>query len=488
MAAELEIQKPTIRDWISINTEFDAIASRLVDAPSSGFSAWARTTGGVVALLIFLQFFTGILLAFQYVPTADNAYTTVAYIEQAINAGTWVRSLHYHSSVLLPLALLAHLAQMIFRNSFVKNTTAWAFAIIFLALVLAAGATGYALPWDARAFNGVSIAVSLAGNTPLVGAYLQNWLQNGNAISTLTLSRFYGLHVFIVPFLILSAVIARLFIFGGNKKSFDLSTYKNWFRSQLVRNAMVIGLIFVALAAFSFKFAAPFGPTVQEAGSFLPRPGPQFLWLFEMQKYTNGKLAAMLAFGFPGLIIGSLLIIPFFKRRISNFKSIRIVLAATFIVGIGTVGILTALAKYQDASDLKISNQLAEQEKAEAEFRAKAFKPKTIRTGDQPKDNEAKSAAKEESVVPDQTAAVEMPTTYKTNCAKCHGDGGEGTKKFPELIGVTTREEDKLSDENLIDIMNDPAAYGLSSKMPAFRDKLTEDEKREIVRYIKSLK
>ena len=84
MAAELEIQKPSIRDWISINTEFDAIALRLLDAPSSGISAWARTTAGIVAFLIFLQFFTGILLAFQYVPTVDNAYTTVAYIEQVI--------------------------------------------------------------------------------------------------------------------------------------------------------------------------------------------------------------------------------------------------------------------------------------------------------------------------------------------------------------------------------------------------------------------
>ena len=146
------------------------------------------------------------------------------------------------------------------------------------------------------------------------------------------------------------------------------------------------------------------------------------------------------------------------------------------------------MAKYQDASDSKIANQLAEQDKAEAEFRAKAFKPQTIRIGNQEKETEVKAATTSDTAVSGESEVVEIPSAYKTSCAKCHGANGEGTKKFPELIGVTTREEEKLSDENLVEIINDPAAYGLSSKMPAFRDKLTEAEKLEIVKYIKSLK
>ncbi len=486
MAAEFELQKPSIRDWISVNTEFDQIVYRLLDAPSSGFSAWARTTSGVVAFLIVLQFFTGILLAFQYVPTIANAYTTVAFIEQAVSAGTWIRSLHYHSSVLLPLVLLAHLAQMIFRNVFAANKTAWTFALVVLALILAAGATGYALPWDARAFNGVNIAVTLAGNTPLIGAYLQNWLQNGSSISTLTLSRFYGLHVFIVPFLLAASAVARLFVFSGKTKTSGLSDYKKWFRSQIFRNAVVIGLAFLILAVVSFKFAAPFGPAIQDADGFIPRPGPQFLWLFELQKYTDGKLAAFLAFGFPALIFGALLIFPLVRRRATDIKITRFALLTAFFTAIATVGVLTAVAIYQDLSDPKIKAQLAKQEKDEDEFRAKPFQPQIVRIGVQ------ESEKKEEPAGITQNSAaaevVEVPDSYKTNCAKCHGGNGEGTKKFPELTGVTTREEDRLSDENLVAIIDDPGSYGLSSKMPSFRDKLSEEEKREIVRYIKSLK
>ena len=86
------------------------------------------------------------------------------------------------------------------------------------------------------------------------------------------------------------------------------------------------------------------------------------------------------------------------------------------------------------------------------------------------------------------SASVEIPLSYKTNCAECHGDKGQGIKASPELTGLTTREEDRRSDEDLLGIINNPKSFGLSSKMKSYKDKLTEDEKQEIIRWIKSLK
>jgi cytochrome c553 len=80
------------------------------------------------------------------------------------------------------------------------------------------------------------------------------------------------------------------------------------------------------------------------------------------------------------------------------------------------------------------------------------------------------------------------PVSYKSNCAECHGDKGEGIKASPELIGLTTREEERRSDEDLLGIINNPKSFGLSSKMKSYKDKLTEDEKQEIIRWMKSLK
>jgi mono/diheme cytochrome c family protein len=82
----------------------------------------------------------------------------------------------------------------------------------------------------------------------------------------------------------------------------------------------------------------------------------------------------------------------------------------------------------------------------------------------------------------------EVPPSYKTNCAECHGDKGQGVKASPELSGLTTRVEDRRSDQDLLGIINNPKLFGLSSKMKSYKDKLTEDEKQEIIQWIKSLK
>jgi mono/diheme cytochrome c family protein len=81
-----------------------------------------------------------------------------------------------------------------------------------------------------------------------------------------------------------------------------------------------------------------------------------------------------------------------------------------------------------------------------------------------------------------------IPASYTKNCAECHGDKGQGIKASPELTGLTTREEDRRSDEDLLEILNNPKSFGLSSKMKSYKDKLSEEEKQEIVLWIKSLK
>ncbi len=486
MAAELEMKGFSLGDWLSRETEFHSITYRLLDEPGSGVSAWSRTTSGVIALLLFLQIATGILLAFHYVPAVGSAYTTVAFIELAVRDGAWIRSLHYHSSVLLPIVLAAHLLQMIVRKAYTANRTAWVFGLAMLALVLGAGATGFALPWDARAINGVNIAASLAGNTPFAGEMLRTWLINGATISTLTLSRFYGLHVWIVPMLILLSVAARVFIFGKTDDGRDHDKLSVWAKQQFVRNAVIVGLVFLALSIFSSVYPAPFGPQLADTATYLPRPGPQFLWLFEMQKYTDGQVAAMLALGFPALVIGGLIALPLILK--SKGGLLRIAISMVFLAGFGIVSGLTAFAIYQDRSESRISEQLAKQERDEAEFRASSFEPQIQHVERAPVKAEPAPEGPDGSI---QTASSEsplsIPSAYTTNCTKCHGANGEGTKKFPELVGITTREEDQLTPELVLDIINDPKSVGRSAKMPAYRNKLSELEKQEIVSWIRSL-
>ena len=486
MAAELTTNRFGVASWISRETEFHSIVSRLIDTPSSGIAAWARTTSGVVALLLFVQIATGILLAFHYVPIVTSAYTTVSYIELAVGSGSWLRSMHYHSSVLLPVVLALHLLQMIVRQAYRSHWAAWVFALIALGLVLAAGATGYALPWDARSINGVNIAASLAGNAPLIGSWAKAWLLGGTTISTLTLSRFYALHVWIVPLSILILSAARIFIFGRQNGEIADHDRANWFRTQLMRNAVAVALIFVGLAVFSNAFPAPFGPQVTDAATYLPRPGPQFLWLFEMQKYTDGPLAAMLAMGVPAFVIGGLIVLPLFIR--GKVGLLQTAVSTVFVIGFGLVLTLTAAAIYQDSSDERISQQLAKQEADEDLFRTSKFEPVLQRIERPQKTSEPASETQLAAEVPaEPETGLAVPVVYTANCAKCHGASGEGTKKFPEVAGVTSREEDQLTPEMVLAIINDPKSEGRGSKMPAYKNKLSETEKQEIVTWIRSL-
>jgi cytochrome c553 len=102
--------------------------------------------------------------------------------------------------------------------------------------------------------------------------------------------------------------------------------------------------------------------------------------------------------------------------------------------------------------------------------------------------NENKAAQANINSSPEIVEKLEPPKIYRATCAECHGDNGEGTKKHPELKGVATREEDPLSDEDLLAIINDAKSQGLSAKMPSFKNKLTEEEKRQIISWLKTLK
>src|SRR5690242_10276981 len=183
-----------------------------VSHDSRVWAPWLQTTGGIVAVLLLVQLLTGVLLAFYYVPSVDHAHTTVSFIEKVVSSGSWIRSLHHYGSQWLPFFLFLHLIRLRLCEAYKCHRVQWLIAIVLLALVMAAGATGYSLPWDARAFFSTRVAEGLMAGLPLVGRNARLWLLGGNEISTLTLSRFFALHVLVIPFLILAVVVWRLVV------------------------------------------------------------------------------------------------------------------------------------------------------------------------------------------------------------------------------------------------------------------------------------
>src|SRR6476620_4420350 len=261
---------------------------------------WLQTTGAIALMLLCVQLLTVTLLACYYVPSVDHAHTTVSFIEQVVSSGSWIRSLHHYGSQWLPFFVFLHLIRLRLCEAYRCHRVQWLTAVILLALVMAAGATGYSLPWDARAFFSTRVAEGLMAGLPFVGRNARLWLLGGNEISTLTLSRFFALHVLVIPFLILVVVAWRLI---AQPKRVALINH----------GTIAAAVVFLALAIWTSKFHAPLGPAVADVNAdYLPRPGAQFLWLYESLKHLPGGLGSIIGVIIPGLVVLVLSLLPWF--------------------------------------------------------------------------------------------------------------------------------------------------------------------------------
>ncbi len=504
-------------------TTLNIVLENLLDDPPRGLSAWARTTAGIVALLFALQLITGALISFYYVASAESAHATVAYVEKVTSGGSWLRALHFYGSQMLPLALVLHLAQMLWRGAFARKPFGWTACVLLLALSMANGATGYSLPWDARAFFSTRIAESIAGGMPVVGPTLRAWLVGGGEISTLTLSRFFALHALVVPALLLAVAFTRLFVFRepdmspaeaqpslepspstssssikaslpkveASTRTASSSNVETWPRAQFARNAVAAGVVFAALALYASKFPAPLGPAAEAAPpGYLPRPGAQFLWLFQLLKFFPKTAASLVASLLPALLLCALALLPFTRKGFvapAAVKSRRRLGLAVFAAATLLVTAMTTLAYLQDSRDPRVREQLARQAEKEAEFRSAPFVPRRSGASSDTTGGVGTAASSSSnSAASNATPAAPPPEAFSRNCAKCHGARGEGKSINPSLTGISAQPRRTTSD--IIAILNDPASFGLESRMPSFANKLSDEEKRAVAEWIVSLK
>jgi ubiquinol-cytochrome c reductase cytochrome b subunit len=483
---------------------------------SAGWRCWVWTTTGVVLMLLLVQFVTGLLVAFYYVPSADHAHTTVSFIEKALPSGSWLRALHHHGSQWLALFVFLHLLELFWRGAYRTRVKRWVAAVVLLGLVMAAGATGYSLPWDLRAFFSTRVAEGILNGLPLVGNGARAWLLGSNEISTLTISRFFALHVLVTPTLIFLVLAWQLFVLRSNRPCatadersenkadnlgpqtgtpaavIDTITKTSRSRAmainQLTRNVLMAAVVFLLLGLYAHKFPAPLGPSASSAGvGYLPRPGAQFVWLYQTLKYVPGALGSLVGLVLPGLVLLMLAALPWLNltpfRRISNRprRNIGAVILSFSIVFIASMTVISYLS---DRRDPRTRQQLALQAAEEAAFRREPFVPAFLKEGDTA--NEPGSAASPSPGV----SATSPPVAYTKLCATCHGEHGQGARqgplKFPPLLGVA--EKPRRSVPDIIGILNDPTAYGLEPPMKSFATKLTDDEKREIAAWLVTLR
>jgi quinol-cytochrome oxidoreductase complex cytochrome b subunit len=163
---------------------------------------WYFCLGGITFALFMIQGVTGILLSLYYKPTTTEAYESILFIMNNVRFGWLIRSIHSWSSTLMIAFCVAHMMRVFITGSY-KNPRElnWVAGVFLLLLTLAFGFTGYLLPWDQKALWGSTVGSEILGIIPGIGAWLLGLLRGGMEITGLTLTRFYGIHMLVLPVL-----------------------------------------------------------------------------------------------------------------------------------------------------------------------------------------------------------------------------------------------------------------------------------------------
>lgn len=190
-----------LKDWFDERYDIAPLRkfAREKLVPSHRYDLWYYT-GGIVLFLFVLQFITGMLLSFYYVPHAEHAHKSIIEIVTKLNMGWFFRSLHHWGAQLAIFTLFVHLFAVLLLKAYRKpRELLWFSGFILLGVSIFFGLSGYLLLWDERAFAAVKVATGGAGAFPLVGNFIKAFLRGGIDVTGETLTRFYAFHVAILP-------------------------------------------------------------------------------------------------------------------------------------------------------------------------------------------------------------------------------------------------------------------------------------------------
>jgi len=195
-------------DWLDSRFPFtETVDEALTQRVPNYANAFYYCFGGMVFILIVVQILTGIFLAFYYVPDASGtpapAYTSVNFIMNNVYLGWLIRGTHFWSANLLIVMVVLHMARVYWTGSYrAPRELNWMVGVIMLLIILAFSLTGYLLPWDTKAYWATSVTIKIAASAPLLGPLTESVLQGGPTLGPNTLQRFFTVHVFVLPALI----------------------------------------------------------------------------------------------------------------------------------------------------------------------------------------------------------------------------------------------------------------------------------------------
>jgi quinol-cytochrome oxidoreductase complex cytochrome b subunit len=239
--------------------------------------------GGMAALLVVLQFITGILLRFYYIPSPAEAYDSIIFLKNHVLFGQFIRNIHYWSGVFLLVIAFLHFLRVFFTGAYrdIRKSN-WLYGLGLLFLVVFLNFTGYLLPWDQLAYWAITVSTNILGYLPLVGEGLRTMIVGGKELNAGTLQTFYTFHTAVLPFLLLFFV---LYHFWRVRKAGGVLIPETREEARMVpvnpnlvfREFIVVLVLLAVVLLFSALFNAPLLEKANPAYSMNPTKAP---WYF----------------------------------------------------------------------------------------------------------------------------------------------------------------------------------------------------------------
>src|SRR5579859_7813312 len=201
-------------DWIDERTSLSpGIRWLLFRKVPKGIN-WAYTLGSATMFAFFSQAVTGVFLAMYYRPdAAGGAYESIRNINDNVFLGQFVHGMHKWGASVMIILIYLHMARVFFFGAYkYPRELTWIIGVVLLILTMAMGFTGYLLPFDQRSYWATIVGVNINGMGPFIGPFLSDFLRGGNEFGATTLSRFYAIHMLLIPGLIIALIGAHLYL------------------------------------------------------------------------------------------------------------------------------------------------------------------------------------------------------------------------------------------------------------------------------------
>jgi ubiquinol-cytochrome c reductase cytochrome b subunit len=440
------------------------------EVPSST-SSWWYVFGSAATVVLLLQIMTGVLLALVYAPTASNAWNSLQFLNHNVTLGWLLRAIHGWGSDFMVAIVLIHMAQVFLFGAYkFPRELTWIIGVFLLLLTLGMAFTGQVLRFDQDAYWGLGIGASILSRVPLIGGPLVNLMLGGPIIAGPTLSRFFTLHVFVIPGILLAMVGLHVWMvlrLGINEWPMPgrLVSKKTYVRDYhhltektgipfvpdaAWKDAIFAAAIMLAVIACALWFG-PFGPTGQPDPTIIetaPKPDFFFLWLYAVLAYLPPSLETPVLFIAPVLGIGAMLLLPLLSGEGEKHWSRRPVAVLMITVIAVALGAFTRLGMYTPWSPIM-----------------NAWTSDPIPA----------AYLKDRSPLEREGAIV----LQNKQCRNCHSIGGEGGLRGPALDSIASR---MTEDQIIRQVLQG------DGNMPSYGNALSPSETTALVHFLLTLR